>query len=71
MATVTVYTAARMKAIEDGTIVSAEIVDDNLIFTKFDGTQVDAGPVLVLTAPDASKHRLIVDNAGVLSTEPV
>jgi hypothetical protein len=40
---VTVYSAERMKEIEDSSIVSAAIVDDHLIFTKFDETELDAG----------------------------
>lgn len=46
MATVTGYTAARMKAIEDGTVVDGEIIGDDLILTKFDGTQINAGAVV-------------------------
>lgn len=45
MATVTGYTAERMKQIEDSSIVSGIIVGNNLILTRYDSTQVDAGNV--------------------------
>lgn len=45
MATVTVYTAARMKAIEDNSIVSGRIDGDDLILTKHNLTEVNAGNV--------------------------
>lgn len=45
MATITGYTAARMKAIEDSSIVDGEIVGDNLILKRFDGAEIDAGVV--------------------------
>lgn len=54
MATVTGYTAARMQEIIDTTIQSGSI-DGNghLILTTYNGTLIDAGPVLG-TVPDAS-----------------
>lgn len=45
MATVTGYTAARMKAIEDSAIVDGTVSGDNLILIKHDGTTIDAGSV--------------------------
>src|SRR5690606_26799543 len=44
MATITGYTAQRMKEIEDSTVVGGE-VDENthLILVTRDGTQIDAG----------------------------
>jgi hypothetical protein len=45
MATVTVYNAERMKAIEDKSIVSGAVVGDELILTRFDETTVNAGNV--------------------------
>lgn len=45
MATVTVFTAARMTAIEDSAIVDGSVVGDNLILTTHDGTPIDAGNV--------------------------
>lgn len=46
MATITGLTADRMLDIEGASIVDAEIVSGNLILTKHDGTQINAGPVL-------------------------
>ncbi len=45
MATVTGLTAARMKAIEDASVVDGGVVMDDLILTKFNGQQIDAGNV--------------------------
>lgn len=70
MATVTVFTAERMQAIEDAEILSAGFVDSHLILNKKDGTTIDAGQV-VLKAPDGSLHQLAVANDGTLSTTPV
>lgn len=45
MATVTVLTAARMLAIEAASVVDGDIVGDNLILTKHDGSTINAGNV--------------------------
>lgn len=45
MGTVTVFTADRMLAIENGTVVDGDVVGDNLILTTKDGTPIDAGNV--------------------------
>jgi microcystin-dependent protein len=45
MTSVTAYTAQRMKAIEDGAVISGAVVGDNLILTKFDSTTINAGNV--------------------------
>ena len=45
MATVTGYTAERMKNIEDKTVTDGEVTGDNLILTTRDGTPIDAGNV--------------------------
>lgn len=45
MATVSSLTAERMLAIEAASVVDGEIVGDNLILTKHDGSQIDAGDV--------------------------
>lgn len=45
MATVTVLTAARMLAIEAASVVDGDIVGDNLILTKHDGSTINAGSV--------------------------
>ncbi len=45
MGTVTGFTSARMLAIENATIVDADVVGDNLIFERHDSTTFDAGNV--------------------------
>jgi hypothetical protein len=45
MATVTAYTAERMKQIEDSSIVTCSVVGNNLIVTRFNNTQINAGNV--------------------------
>jgi hypothetical protein len=45
MATVTGYTAERMKQIEDSAVVDGDVVGNNLILTKHDGSTIDAGSV--------------------------
>lgn len=51
MATITGLTADRMLEIEAESVVSGEIVGGNLILTKFDGSTIDAGPVLGPAGP--------------------
>lgn len=51
MSTVTVYTATRMLAIENNSIVDGEVVGDNLILTRQGGGTVDAGNVRGDTGP--------------------
>lgn len=45
MATITGLTAERMQEIIDATIVDADVIGDNLILTKDDGSTIDAGNV--------------------------
>ena len=45
MATVTGYTAARMKLIEDASVVDGEVVGDDLILTRYDESTINAGNV--------------------------
>lgn len=45
MATVTGLTAERMLAIEAASVVDGDVIGNNLILTKHDGTQIDAGNV--------------------------
>lgn len=45
MATVTGYTSARMKQIEDKAIINGTILGDNLILITYDGTEINAGNV--------------------------
>jgi hypothetical protein len=45
VATVTSYTAERMKQIEDASVVSGAVSGNNLFLTRYDNTQIDAGNV--------------------------
>lgn len=45
MATINGYTAERMQEIEDSSIVDADIVGDDLVLTKFDGSTLNVGNV--------------------------
>lgn len=45
MGTVQVFTADRMLAIENSSVVDGSVVGDNLILTQNDGTPIDAGNV--------------------------
>ncbi len=45
MATVTGYTAARMKQIEDSAIIDGDVVGDNLILKRYDALEINAGNV--------------------------
>lgn len=45
MATVTSFTADRMLAIENASVIGGEVVGDNLILTRKDGSQINAGSV--------------------------
>lgn len=46
MATVTVYTAARMKQIEDSAVVNGEVVGGELLLERYDGGIINAGSVI-------------------------
>lgn len=46
MATVTGFTAERMQEIEDNAIVDGDVVAGNLILTRHDGSQINAGSVI-------------------------
>lgn len=67
MATVTGLTAARMLEIEAASIVDGDVVGDNLILTKHDGTTVNAGVVKGAKgdtgAPGADADPLIFQDA--------
>lgn len=45
MATITGYTAERMKEIEDSAVISGEVVGDELFLTRYDATTINAGNV--------------------------
>lgn len=46
MATVTGYTAARMKQIEDSAVVDGDVIGSNLILTQRNGVTINAGSVI-------------------------
>lgn len=60
MATVTVFTAERMQAIEDSTVVDGSVVGDNLILETRDGTPIDAGNVRGPAGADAAPGSVTV-----------
>jgi microcystin-dependent protein len=72
MATVTGYTAQRMKRIEDETVVDGEVVGPDLILITRAGTQINAGPVqgpVGPTGPAASAVNVPYAGApGMVST---
>ncbi len=45
MATITGYTSQRMKEMEDSIVIEGDVVENNLILTRYDGTQINAGNV--------------------------
>lgn len=51
MATVTAFTAQRMQEIEDGTVVDGLVVGDDLILTRRDDSQINAGNVRGAAGP--------------------
>jgi len=51
MATITGLTAERMLEIEAASVVDGDIVGNNLILTKQDGSTIDAGPVVGPAGP--------------------
>src|SRR5881275_2140805 len=54
MATITGYTAARMQAIEDGSVTNGSYDSTgHLILTKHDGSQIDAGRTTIATTAQA------------------
>ncbi len=51
MATITGYTAERMKEIEDSAIVDGDIVGNDLVLSRRDGAQINAGSVIGPVGP--------------------
>lgn len=72
MATITGYTAARMQAIEDGTIVSALYdASGHLILTRHDGTQIDVGVTTLATTAQAGIVELATNAETQAGTDAV
>lgn len=55
MATVTGLTAARMLAIEAASVVDGDVVGNDLILTRHDGTPINAGPVVGPIGPQGAQ----------------
>jgi hypothetical protein len=73
MTTVTGLTAERMLAIEAESVIDGDIVGDNLILTKHDGTQINAGNVRGNPGPigPAGQDLAVLAAAGVLDVGAV
>lgn len=67
MATVTGMTAERMLAIEAASVVDGDVVGDNLILTKHDGTQINAGSVRGPAGPQGP----VGSDLAVLTAVPI
>ena len=65
MTTVTSLTADRMLAIEAASVVDGDVVGGNLILTKHDGSQINAGPVTGPTGPQGPQGALLPVISGV------
>lgn len=64
MTSVTSYTAARMKVIEDSAIVDGDVIGDNLILRRRDGATIDAGNVRGPTGtPGVSEATFLAETA--------
>jgi hypothetical protein len=68
--TITGYTATRMQAIEDGTVVGGSVVGDNLILTRHDAATINAGNVRGPQGPAAPIHTGAI-SMWLFSTTPV
>lgn len=67
MATVTGLTAERMIEIEEKSIVDGDVVGGNLILTRYDGTQINAGSVIGPEGPEGP----VGSDLSVLSAKPI
>jgi Concanavalin A-like lectin/glucanases superfamily len=65
MTTVTSLTADRMLAIEAASVVDGDVIGGNLILTKHDGSQINAGPVTGPTGPQGPQGALLPVISGV------
>ena len=60
MTTVTSLTADRMLQIEAASVVDGDVIGGNLILTKHDGSQIDAGSVVGPTGPQGPPAQDVV-----------
>lgn len=65
MTTVTSLTADRMLAIEAASVVDGDVIGGNLILTKHDGSQINAGSVTGPTGPQGPQGALLPVISGV------
>lgn len=65
MASVTGFTAARMEAIEAASVVDGTIDGDDLILTRFDGSEINAGNVRGPTGSPGITEEEFGDHLGV------
>ena len=65
MTTVTSLTADRMLAIEAASVIDGDVVGDNLILTKHDGSQINAGNVRGAPGPAGPQGALLPVISGV------
>ena len=70
MATVTGLTASRMQEIEAASVVEGEVVAGNLILTKHDGTEINAGPVTGAQGPPGPPGPALVAIPGEVKLWP-
>lgn len=69
MGSVTLFNAARMQAIEDGTVTSGLVdTDGNLILSHHDGSQINAGNVVGPRGPQQYLQLDSINTAGVTVT---
>lgn len=61
MATITGLTAERMEEIEAASVVDGDVVADNLILTKHDGSTIDAGSVRGAPGPPGALNAIYSD----------
>jgi Concanavalin A-like lectin/glucanases superfamily len=68
--TVTGLTADRMLAIEAASVVDGDVVGDNLILTKHDGSQINAGSVRGPAGPQGPVGTMlpVINNVPILDT---
>lgn len=73
MATVTGYTSTRMKEIEDAAIIDGDVVGNDLILTRYDTTQINAGSIKGSTgvAGPAGPTSIVIVTSTTRPTNPV
>jgi hypothetical protein len=70
MATVTIFTAERMQEIEDGAIVSAEVIDGEIIFYRKDETAINVGKDFGLALISDGNFEISDPTKGIILRSP-